>query len=213
MIRPPGVFRRPQPVPMPLVSLFRQMYLRRLIVLLLALAVLITLAGGLSAGHWVFQRVLVSNALEANRVYAAKIAATVSLEVDTAHQLLAASATRLSRHWDENTWDEEAERLKTQSEIFNSVIVVRNDATLMANTPLRRNMLHRRMTTLGSVEALRLRKPLVSPPFHALFPVGHGGWLAAGPAYRPAPAPAGRHFLRIGRSRRPRAPPPDPGLV
>lgn len=144
-----------------------QPHLRRLLVLLLAVAMLITLAGGLLAGYSVLRDTLVANALESNRVYAAKIAAGVATEADTAHRLLELSARNLGRRWDQKTQDQEVERLKEQSETFNSVIVVDGQGILRAYHPMRPNMLHRRMTTLGMVEALKARRPLVSPPFHA----------------------------------------------
>lgn len=138
--------------------------LKSLIVGLSLLVMLIASVNGLVASYQTQRELLLQHALESNRVYATKQAYVAEGLVQALQQQLAFSATRVARVMDDpEQLAEETERLKQQSNSFDSVYVVRHDAWVLAGHP--GDLVGRLMDSKGAREALSGRQPMISEPY------------------------------------------------
>ncbi|TCV96698.1 sensor domain-containing diguanylate cyclase [Biostraticola tofi] len=147
-------------------SLWSRTDLRRLIVLLTVMSIMVTLVNTIYATYRVQRELLVSNTLESNRVYAAKLAASTEIFFRNAQQQLAYSAQEVANRFEDNALlDAEAERLRAQTDSFNSVAIVDSDGVVRAVSPPMLRLKGRQLDSPSLRQALKLRKPLISQPF------------------------------------------------
>lgn len=141
--------------------------LRTLILVLSALTATVMLLTSYFASYRVQRQLLIDHALEANRVYSAKLASITEMFLNNALQQLAFSASVQRSHLDDASgMQTETERLLHQSSAFNSVFVVDAEGVLRAISPAPlRKVLGTRLQSPGATEALRERRALVSTPF------------------------------------------------
>ncbi|MNM75096.1 putative diguanylate cyclase YcdT [compost metagenome] len=140
--------------------------LRRLILLLSITAALLTLINSFYVGYQVQRDLLIQQTLEANRVYAAKLAESTEGLLASARQQLAYSAARLPALLEQpQQLAAETERLKQQTDTFNSAYIVRDDLTLLAISPAMLLPAGSLLNSAGARESLEKRQPLVSAPF------------------------------------------------
>lgn len=139
--------------------------LRTLITLLAVASIVITLANSLYAAWRVQREQLITNTLEANRVYAAKLAASTGQFFQQAQSQLAWSATELSdRFDDEALLQKEVERLRQQTNSFNSVVVVDAAGWVRAISPESLTLKGMQLHTDSAREALARRTALIGQP-------------------------------------------------
>lgn len=140
--------------------------LRRLILLLTIATALLTLANTFHASYRVQHDLLIGQTLEANRVYATKLAESTEVLLGATRQQLAWSAVQLAAVFDQpQRVAAETERLKQQSDIFNSVYVVDAERKVLAIAPAALSTAGTVINTAGSLEAVEKRRPLVSQPY------------------------------------------------
>ncbi|QXI30654.1 sensor domain-containing diguanylate cyclase [Pseudomonas vanderleydeniana] len=190
--------------------------LRRLI-LLLSLAVVTLTAGNLFFASYQTQRnFLMAQTLEANRIYAVKLASSTDDFFKSSQQQLAFSANLLAPIWDqpEQLW-QEVHRLRRQTNSFNSVIVIRADGKIIASSPLSMNLTGTFSNSEGYHQASKARQPFISSPYvgannHLMIQITHPvfddhgnylGYLGAG-IYLNEPnilhSLLGEHYYRDG---------------
>lgn len=110
--------------------------LRRLILALALLSSLIILANSLYASYSVQRQILIDSNLESNHAYAAKLAGSIDDFLTSAQQQLHYSAGLLAtRYNDANYLLEEANRLRQQTNSFNSVVVANASGIVLATSP------------------------------------------------------------------------------
>lgn len=140
--------------------------LRSLILLFALTATLATLANNLLVTYGIQRQALVQNALEANRAYAAKVAASINESLAGDLERLRFSATLLGNvPGDTQQMALEAERLLLQDHSFNTVLVANAEGTVVASKP---DNLGINGQALRSREALQQRRAMVSPAFRSL---------------------------------------------
>ncbi|KHN53347.1 sensor domain-containing diguanylate cyclase [Pectobacterium fontis] len=140
--------------------------LRRLILFLAVASALVTLANSFYASYRVQRELLIDNTLEANRVYATKLAAMTHSFFKEAQQQLAYSATIVATQMDDQVnLLKEADRLRLQTSNFNSVVIADEKGVVRATSPDTFQLIERSLTTAGALEALREKKPLISQPY------------------------------------------------
>jgi diguanylate cyclase (GGDEF)-like protein len=164
--------------------------LRRLILWLCLSSVLLALGNSFYASYQVQRDVLLSNTLEGNRAYAAKLATITESFITTVQQELAYSAavlTDMSVHPDEA--EKETRRLLRQNDHFNSVLVVNADGHVMAVQPETPGLLGARLESEAVRRMLQTREPSISEPYYGMT----GRWviLNSHPIYGPGGAYAG----------------------
>ena len=139
--------------------------LRTLIALLVIISIVITLANNLYATWRVQRMVLIDSTLEANRDYAAKLASTSEVFFRLAQSQLHFSANVLGKDFDnEELLKTEVNRLREQTDSFNSVAVVDENGTVRAISPESLTLTGMHLTSDASREALQTRQPMISKP-------------------------------------------------
>lgn len=135
------------------------------LILLLALgSVLLTMANAMYSSYRTQRDLLIRNALEANRVYAAKLAESTDSAIGVTMQELAYGAGLLAAHMEDPArLAEEAERLRAQTGSLNSVVVVRRDGTVIASSPASLQL--KAMRSDWGRRLLDTRVPEISKPF------------------------------------------------
>ncbi len=146
----------------------RQVNLQRLILALATLSALVMLGNMLWASYQVQHQQLVEKSLEANRVYAHSLAQSTQHFVLNAQQQLAVGAERLSRELGQPAaHDDEVERIKLQTDAFNSVIAVNAQGVVVGTSPALPELQGKALTSAANRKALQQRLPMVSDPFMA----------------------------------------------
>jgi len=137
--------------------------------LILALALLSTvvaLGNTLLASYRVQREQLIGNTLEANRVYANKLAETTQNFVLGAQQQLAYSAAGLGRDgMQPDDAQDEASRLQLQTSSFNSVLVVDQTGLVLATSPQTLQLKGEILHSAGHLQSVERRQPMVSDPY------------------------------------------------
>lgn len=141
--------------------------LRTLILVLCALTALVMLCASYFASYRVQRQLLIDHALEANRVYAMKLASITETFIGNAQQQLTFSAGLQGRQLgDAAALLVETDRVLAQSMAFNSTFVINADGVLLAVSPAPlRHLVGTHVQSPGSQEALQERRPLVSTPY------------------------------------------------
>ncbi|MEK4030441.1 sensor domain-containing diguanylate cyclase [Pseudobacillus sp. FSL P4-0506] len=140
---------------------------KHLILFVTLASVLFTLSVSLYSGYRLERETLVKNALETNRVYAEKLARTTEDYLKSTLQVLQNSAQTVapSMKGNEEALLNEVNRLKSQSDMFNSVAVVDQTGKILAVSPEHLNLKDKLFSASGAVQALKEKKPLISKPF------------------------------------------------
>ncbi|WP_183673423.1 sensor domain-containing diguanylate cyclase [Pseudomonas sp. OG7] len=141
--------------------------LRTLILVLCALTALVMLCASYFASYRVQRQLLIDHALEANRVYATKLATITETFIGNALQQLSFSAGVQGHQLsDAAALQVETDRVLGQSMAFNSTFVIDANGVLLAISPASlRHFVGTRMQSPGAQEALHERRPLVSTPY------------------------------------------------
>ncbi|MGE8369792.1 sensor domain-containing diguanylate cyclase, partial [Cupriavidus sp.] len=145
---------------------FRRLFridLRRLIISLAVISSLIALVNTFHASYRVQREQLISNTLEANRVYAAKLSESTDNFLKAAQQQLAFSASVLSENLgNERQLLSEARRLQQQTDSFNSVVIVNAQGRVLTTSPTTLQLQGEYLNSPGAREALNSKKPTIS---------------------------------------------------
>ncbi|OZI20004.1 GGDEF domain-containing protein [Bordetella genomosp. 9] len=140
--------------------------LRRLILWLCLCSVLLALGNSFYASYRVQREILLTNTLEGNHAYAAKLANTTDNFIKTIRQELAYSAGMLA---DMETGPDravaETQRLMRQNDHFNSVLVVDATGVIQTVDPPMAALIGARLDSEPVQRALRSRQPQVSEPY------------------------------------------------
>ncbi len=149
-------------------SLFR-IDLRRLILSLAVMSAFVTLANSFYASYSVQRQLLIDNTLEENRVYAAKLAASTEQFLKSMQKQLAYSSVIAASHFDDpKILQEETARLKYQTDSFNSVVITNMKGKILATSPDSLQLIGHTVNTPGALEALKMRRPMISKPYISL---------------------------------------------
>ncbi|EKT4483255.1 GGDEF domain-containing protein [Pseudomonas putida] len=141
--------------------------LRTLILVLCALTALVMLCASYFASYRVQRQLLIDHALEANRVYAMKLASITETFIGNAQQQLRFSAGVQGRQLsDAAALLVETDRVLGQSMAFNSTFVIDANGVLLAVSPAPlRHLIGTLVQSPGAQQALLERRPLVSTPY------------------------------------------------
>ncbi|MFM4702232.1 diguanylate cyclase [Aeromonas bivalvium] len=145
--------------------------LHRLILALAVLGVLATFGNSFYAIHQAQRQLLIDSTLEANRVYAAKLAASVDAMLSAAQGQLAYSADQLAPLLQANDvkgLEQEVAQLRDRTRTFNSVAIVNTDAVVVAVSPETLKLKGARLTSPSARQSLASQQPLISDPLVSL---------------------------------------------
>ncbi|KAA9002643.1 diguanylate cyclase [Affinibrenneria salicis] len=145
---------------------FPRIGLGRLILILAVMSALITLANSFYASYRVQKQLLIDNTLEANRVYATKLAAVTDMFFINAQEQMAYSAQLIAGNFnDERKMQQEVDRLRLQTHVFNSVAIADSKGTIRTISPDTLQLKGHTPASPGINEALKMRRPLIGQPY------------------------------------------------
>jgi diguanylate cyclase (GGDEF)-like protein len=140
--------------------------LRQLILILAIASAAASLANTVYASYQVLRQQLIENTLESNHAYSSKMAASIDDFMDSVQQQLKVSAETLSGKFDDPAFlDAETHRLLSQTDSFNSVVVLNHSAKVLATSPESLSVKGRTLDTLGATESIRTKQPLITKPY------------------------------------------------
>lgn len=140
--------------------------LRYLILLLVVVVAFATLSNTLYSTYRVQKQQLIDSTIEANRVYATKLAVSVDQFLYSAQQQVVYSARLLGKsHYNHQLAATEATRLKNQTDSFNAVAMVNAEGEIIMISPETLKVQGEKLQTPGALEALSERRPLISKPY------------------------------------------------
>lgn len=144
----------------------RKLNLRQLVLLLTVSTAILILGNTFYASYKTQRTLLIEQTLEANQAYASKMASSVENFLVSAQQQFAFAAQDIlmSDHSPE-ALRHIVKRLKMQTDSFNSVLIVDAKGKTVAVTPAALGLLGQQMTSVGSLQALKERKPIISKPY------------------------------------------------
>jgi diguanylate cyclase (GGDEF)-like protein len=140
--------------------------LGRLVLGLALASSVLACANTLYASYRLQRELLIANTLEANRVYAEKLAQSIDKFMLSAMRELAYSAALLSDHMNDTArLQSEALRLQQQNYDFNSVSIIDTGGVVQAVAPVSLPLLGIQRTNPGNREALASQQPRISQPY------------------------------------------------
>lgn len=130
------------------------------------LSCLVTLVNTFYAGYKVQRQQLVQNTLESNLIYAQKLANSTDEFLHSALQQLKVSAMLLEEMLgDEQRLQVEAERLRLQTDSFNSVLIIDQNGAVQATSPESLQLTGLSLDSPGVQDALAQKAPVISTPY------------------------------------------------
>ena len=144
--------------------------LRKLILLLSVFSVSSLFIVSVVVSYYIQKQQLISNSLSVNLEYASKIAIGTDNHFQTILKELAYSAYVLGNNFENHQITHaEVERLKNQSDYFNSIVIVNSKGDFIDYAP---SQLHLKKdaanTTLGLQESLKAKKTYISAPYYSI---------------------------------------------
>ncbi len=144
----------------------KQFKLRTLIIAVVLATFFMTMLINLWSAYRIDTEVLTENTLETNRVYAKKLATTADSYIEETFATLRFSAKYVADHLDdEELLATEAERIRAQSGMFNSVIIANKDGFVLGVSPPSLELKGQTLRTPGPLEAISRKKPTISKPY------------------------------------------------
>lgn len=145
---------------------YKYIKLKYLIMGVVIVGFILTMSSNLWSAYRMTTQSLTDNTLETNRVYAQKLASTADRYIEETITTLAFSANYLKDYMDdEKVLASESERLRTQNNMFNSVIVADEKGLVIGTSPPSLELKGVTLKTEGPLEALSKRQPLISTPY------------------------------------------------
>lgn len=140
--------------------------LRKLILMLSIVSGLVIVVSAFYAAYSVQRQQLIQASLANNYVYADKLAKTTDDFLGSAQQQLMFSAAVLSgKLHDKSTLASEVDRIRLQTDSFNSVLIVDVTTEVLATSPEALQITGLKLSTPGVLESIRKRAPVISNPY------------------------------------------------
>ncbi|MGG0656153.1 sensor domain-containing diguanylate cyclase [Rummeliibacillus pycnus] len=143
--------------------------LQHLIIGVAILAFMLTIVSSLLSSYRMNNQTLMDNTLETNRVYAEKLATTANNYLNETLQTLTVNANSIAEHMDnEKQLLTEADRLKNQSNTFNSISILDAKGKVLATSPQTIGIKGKTLTSNAVKTAIKEKKPMISDPYRAI---------------------------------------------
>ena len=146
--------------------------LQHLIIGVAILAFILTIASSLWSSYRMNNQTLMDNTLETNKVYAEKLATTANNYLKETLQTLAYNSNTIAKNIDdEERITAEADRLRMQTNTFNSISIVDARGKVLATSPQTLDIKGRVLTSNAIKDAIREQRQMISDPYKAM--TGH----------------------------------------
>lgn len=145
----------------------RGLTLNNLVNILIVFSVLVTLVVCAIVGYNSDKQSLISSTLEFNRINAEKLAQTTNDLLTSAKKTLTESADYIS-HQDLKNAQLTLNFIKRSNNMFNSLFVVNEAGLVLLTSPESLGVVNKTLTSDAAIQALALKKPLISEPYIAI---------------------------------------------
>ncbi|MFS0690899.1 diguanylate cyclase [Sporosarcina sp. 179-K 8C2 HS] len=146
--------------------------LKYLIGMVVFLSIMLTLAASIISGYRVEQQSLIGSALETNRAYAVKMAQSTESYLSMTLQSMETSAHYIAPYFGQENAEEtllsEADRMRKQTNTFNSFTIVDKNGEILAVSPETLGLKGKKLNSEGGREALKKREAFISQPYIGL---------------------------------------------
>ncbi|MCF7482356.1 sensor domain-containing diguanylate cyclase [Vibrio sp. J1-1] len=140
--------------------------LRKLILILCVFSVVVTLLNSFYSIYRVQHNLIISNTMESNRVYAEKMSEMTDAFIDSAMSQLEYSANSLRTKMDDpNVLEQEVDRLRAQTDYFNSVLIVNAEGVIVSVSPETLQVKGMRLSGKRFLQSLHAQAPKITDPF------------------------------------------------
>lgn len=140
--------------------------LNHLILVLALSATIITFINSFYSIYEVQKEQLIKQTIDINKAYAKKLAETTEVFIRSGKQQLAYTAEKLQGHFDDEDYlQQETNRLKYQTDSFNSVVITSETGVVRTVSPETISLKGVQLSSPSSIEAREKKIPLVSEPF------------------------------------------------
>jgi diguanylate cyclase (GGDEF)-like protein len=140
--------------------------LNRLILLLALTATILTFVNSFYSNYEVQKEQLITQRISVNQAYAHKLADTTEVFLNLSRQQLAYSANGLGTKMHDKTFlAREANRLKYQTDSFNSVVISNAAGMTQAASPETLGLVGKQLKSAGSREAIEEKRSLISKTY------------------------------------------------
>ncbi|MCF7500244.1 sensor domain-containing diguanylate cyclase [Pseudoalteromonas sp. L1] len=147
-------------------SLRTGLNLHRLILLLAFSATLITFLNSYYSSYQVQKQQLINETLNNHKAYAAKLVSATDNFLLAAQQQLAYVGKILEADFNnQELINAETERLRLQTNSFNSTIIVNKKGNILGVSPASLNLQNLKVDSFGTKAALSYRRPMISEPY------------------------------------------------
>ena len=147
-------------------SLSHGLNLRRLILVLAFSTTLITFLNSYYSSYQVQKQQLIDKTLNNHKAYAAKLVSATDNFLLTAQQQLAYVGKILEDDFNnQGLINAEADRLRLQTNSFNSTIIVNAQGDILGVSPMSLKLQNRKVDSFGTKAALSYRTPMISEPY------------------------------------------------
>ena len=133
------------------------------------MAFISTIASSLWGVYQISKNILIENTLETNRVYAQKLATTANTYLEETFKTLQFSALYISENYgNEVLLQQEVERLRYQTDVFNSVAITDDEGMVLAISPPTLELKGVQLSSEQTGEALEKKMPDISKPYEGI---------------------------------------------
>ncbi|NNG41670.1 GGDEF domain-containing protein [Pseudoalteromonas sp. NEC-BIFX-2020_002] len=140
--------------------------LKKLILFLAISVTIITFLNSFYSSYQVQKQQLQSQTLINHNAYAAKLVSVTDRFLLSAQQQLAYSAKIIESHFnDRNILAQEADRLRLQTDSFNSIVIVDNQGLVLGLSPMSLQLEGETLQSYGAKQALSNKKAMISEPY------------------------------------------------
>lgn len=158
------------------------MKLKYLIVAVISLAFLLSAIVSTYSSYQGNVKFMEEQALENNRVYALKLSETIDQFIGDTNRVLRYSAAEIGEDFNNmENLQQEVNRLYSQENTFNSVVVVDASANILVNAPQDLGLAGSKITTKEGLDVLKGRAAYITDPY--MSPTGHELILLSMPVY------------------------------
>ncbi len=146
-----------------------QLKLQHLIIGVAILAFILTIASSVWSSYRMNKQTLMDNTLETNRVYAEKLATTANNYFNETLQTLVLNSNMIAEYIDnEEKLITEADRLRMQTNAFNSVSIINKNGKVLATSPKTIHIKGKILTSKAVKDAIREQRPMISDPYKGI---------------------------------------------
>lgn len=143
-----------------------ELNLKKLILFLALSATIVTFLNSFYSSYQVQKHQLETQTLKSQSAYAAKLVSATDRFLQAAQQQLAYSAKVIEDNFDNVLiFNQEVERLKRQTDSFNSTVIVLANGMVQGVSPKSLKLGGQKLQSYGALQALSSKEPMISDPY------------------------------------------------